>query len=469
MKKHFLRSLALLLALALLPRLPAGTVRAEEGSEGEKTTYDEGTGYTFDYEPEEDPDAGTAILDEALPVSTEGSPLLDELGLSTEAAEETVQAQAQTDGKGGGILLAPKNKMPTQLTMDDIQAMNPGATVIDIYTNEGFLSTLVGKYYKEKVLNVEDGVKSIQGMAALLGLGKGCDFFAVYSETNNTGYTFYTYQQRYGGYTLRYATLRVVVDPDGYTAGLSCSFVPNAGTASKEPAITAEQALEIVKKKFAKFNLTYYPEQTVLMAVPYNNIVVNCYIVYTNNPDANPSFDIPYYEHLVTTDGSYLTIMLASTFAAAGGDAVDNSYYFQGMEVKTYTRKVKLLGGTYYNGYYSKNWVDAIESACCVRFDSEFGDDCYLSITSALVNIDLTRNSYSFYTLFDTSGIMAPVDRYDDVFDDLLTCLKSLKFNDAYIEASQRTSYPMAKQSVITDNLAFLANVHTVVYETYAK
>ena len=1007
MKKTVLRSLALALVLCLLlPLCPRLAARAEDDGEGgEKTPYGEDTGYSIDYDPEADPASGTQTLTEELPIPADGTVLLDQLDLNAEPAAESdlfSQPAAQSDGKGSGVLSAPMTQMPKQLTMDDIQAMNPGATVIDIYTNDGYLSTLVGKYYDQKVENVEDGVKSIQGMAALLGLGKGCDFFAVYSETNNTGYTFYTYQQRYGGLTLRYATLRVIVDPEGYTAGLSCSFVPNAGTASKEPAITKEQAEQIVKKRFAQFDLTYYTDQTVLMAVPYNNIIVNCYIVYTNNPDANPSFDIPYYEHFVTTDGQYLTIMPASTFASAGGDAVDNSYYFENMRAETYSRTVKLndgttreisvpvsfnprdkkyylmdplrkiavaqyydfnfkystvtfvtrdtpggwsdnnllayanyiilydfylshgirsvdgfgtpilvtvgyceqdgtpidnacyygindgwacfavsdanhssdcvdvcgheythgitrhsmqgiyyqnetgaineaysdimgnlaemsmdytsdrtwlheersgdyirnlgdpndreqpayvgdvyyrpavqspdfslndyggvhynnsllghiaylidqtgmsyeqqismwltsieiinplsdyqdlhgallfslkiiglleeygpalnkafaqaglnedwstsyltatkkgygritfetdetiaaniaqayfyddrnvmtmgipdtngtvslllpagnyriqlatlindkvtsyiytangwsttggtpatvtvtdggavqllgtsqkpaakyaplelvtydggnftmlipkgwkvevigmyaatsikiydpnnkssqlffynwmaplhrsesarqvwartdamigngpvlsstdiigilncwnycgqyqayyegrkyfddmynvrlMGGTYYKGYYSNNWSDAVESACCVRFDSEFGDDCCLSITSALINMDLTRSSYSFYTVFDLSGVMAPVDRYDDVFDDLLTCLRSLKFSDGYIEASQRTSYPMARQSVITSNLDFLATVHTTVYGKYGK
>ena len=104
--------------------------------------------------------------------------------------------------------------------------------------------------------------------------------------------------------------------------------------------------MEIVKKRFAKFNLTYYPEQTVLMAVPYNNIVVNCYLVYTNNPDAYPGFDIPYYEHLVAIDGSYLTIMPTTSFATPGGDAVDNSYYFEGMRVQTLNKTVQLNDGT---------------------------------------------------------------------------------------------------------------------------
>lgn len=349
MKKHVRPLIALLMILALvLPLFPVPAARAEE--ENTRTTYDEGATYTIDFEPEapaaaESADEGLVIGD--LPLTAASGDLLEQSDLTfTEEEPDRPDQNAESSLPGSGILAAPAGQMPKQLTIEDIQAMNPDSLVIDCYTNEGHLSTLVGKFYEGKVTNYEEGIESIQGMAALLGLGKGSNFFCVYSEKNNAGYTFYTYQQRYGGYTLRYATLRIVVDPDGYTAGLSCSFVPNVGTASSEPKITADEAVEIVKKKFAKFNLTYYPEQTVLMAVPYNSIVVNCYIVYTNNPDAHPGFDIPYYEHLVTTDGSYLAIMPATTFATPGGDPVDNSYYFEGMEVETLNKTVNLNDGT---------------------------------------------------------------------------------------------------------------------------
>jgi|GEM_PF-727740 len=344
MKHRSLRFLSLsLIFTLLLTLLPPSIVRAEEDDSNGKTTYGEDTDFTIDFETGNEPEDLT-IPGES-PLSSPGSALLEQSDLSMET-EDVPQSEAVSDGPGGGILSASSELMPPQLTIEDIQAMNPDALVIDCYTNEGFLSTLVGKFYPEKVTNMEEGIQSIQGLAQLLGLSKGSNFFCIYSERNDAGYTFYTYQQRYGGVTLRYATLRIVVDPDGYTAGLSCSFVPNVGTASQEPAITAEQAVQIVKDRFAKFDLIYYPEQTVLMAVPYNAIVVNCYIVYTNNPDAYPGFDIPYYEHLVATDGTYLTIMPASSFATPGGDAVDNSYYFEGMQVQTLNKTVNLNDGT---------------------------------------------------------------------------------------------------------------------------
>ena len=351
MKNHVRRFLVLFLIFALLlPLSVMPAARAEETDAGseERTDYDGETGFTIDFETDSQGSEQGITLSESLPGSGEsGSVVLDELDLTMDQSSPIEQQEAMGDVQGETtIFAASPSQMPKQLTIEDIQAMNPGSTVIDIYTNDGYLSTLVGKYYDKKVTNVEEGVASIQGMASLLGLSKGCDFFAVYSETNNTGYTFYTYQQRYGGYTLRYATLRVIVDPQGYTAGLSCSFVPNVGTASKEPTITKEQAEQIVKRKYARFDLTYYTDQTVLLAVPYNTIVVNCYVVYTNNPDADASFDMPYLEHLVTTDGSYLTIIPASSFATSSGDAIDNSHYFDNMKVETYTTTVELQDGT---------------------------------------------------------------------------------------------------------------------------
>lgn len=264
-------------------------------------------------------------------------------GSDTETPENADRYAADTNN---GDPTQADGNAPAQLTIEDIQAMNPGSTVIDIYTNQGYLSTLVGKYYEEKVTNVEEGVLSIQPIASLLGLSKGCEFFAAYSEKNKAGYSFYTYQQRYGGYTLKYATLRIIVDPDGYTAGLSCSFVPDIGTASQEPAISKEEAETIVREKFSDFDLTYYPEYTVRLAVPFRDYVYNCWVIYTDNPDATPSFDMPYLEHYVTTDGSYLTLVPTNDFASSNTEVFNHSGYFEGLETKEYTATFDLEDGT---------------------------------------------------------------------------------------------------------------------------
>ena len=338
--------------------------------------FDEDTAYEIEFEGEAEPsgDAGASVegtLGEVLaedeelsPPTMAFSPLSEsEIAAAAEEVRTEIEEAAEEAESSGSLAEAAADpegsdepapaasgttagRAPKQLTIEDIQAMNPDSTVIDIYTNQGYLSTLVGKYYDKKVTNVEEGVLSIQPMASLLGLSKGCDFFAVYAEKNKAGYTFYTYQQRYGGYTLKYATLRVIVDPMGYTAGLSCSFIPNVGTASQEPAITKKQAEDIVRNKFADFNLTFYTDYTVRLAVPFNDAVYNCWIVYTNNPDATPSFDMPYIEHCVTTDGKYLTLNPTNDFAAANSDVQDNSGYFEGMDVQNYTTSFRLEDGT---------------------------------------------------------------------------------------------------------------------------
>ena len=253
-------------------------------------------------------------------------------------------ARAEMDDISGG---GPNGEASVrQLTMKDVQAMNPDSPVQAVFSNNGYLSVLMGKYYDQPVHNAEEGIESIRGLATLLGLEKGCEFFAVHGTKNSTGYTFYTYQQRYGQHTLRYATLRVIVGPDGYTAGLSCSFTPNAGTASREPTITADEALEIVRRRYIGQSITYYPEHTVREIAFFGNAVYDCYLIYTSNPDVTVSFDMPYLEHFVTIGGDYVYGIPASTFETEHGNAIDNSSYFEGFEMHEYSRTMRLEDGS---------------------------------------------------------------------------------------------------------------------------
>lgn len=293
------RSMAMLLVLVLLTTL--GGCAQKQGTENKgKITYNAENGFSLDL-----PSQG--IMDYAAPT---GKP-------SAMPAENQAQSMAQESGT------------LVQLTIEDIQAMNGDNVVIDIYNN-GYLTTLVGKYYEDKVQNAEDGVESVRAMASLLGLTKGCEFFAVYSETDDDGYTYYTYQQRYGINTLQYATLRVVVDPQGYTAGLTCSFVPNIGTAPQDAAITQQQAEELVRQKVGT-DAALISGKTLQMAASFNSVVYNCWIVYTNNPDVSASYDMPYIAHYVSTDGSYLMAIPANSFAATNKELMNNDGYFEGL------------------------------------------------------------------------------------------------------------------------------------------
>ena len=343
-KSLLLRFLALFLFAALLPAVPAEVFAAAEEALPGKTYYSRDTVYTLtdsgEFLPGEEP-LLTAPLDSAL--SAGEQPLLD-----VDRLDGSVITSFDVSGDAGGLpdLTGDQPGAVKQLTMEDIQAMNPGSSVIAVFSNNGYLSMLLGKYYDQPVNNMEDGIRSIQGMASLLGFGKGCEFFAVYSERNNTGYTFYTYQQRYGRYTLRYATMRIIVDPRGYTAGLSCSFTPNAGTASHEPKITAEEAVEIVRNQYAGVDLKYYPEFTSRQAAFFYNRLFDCYVVYTSNPDVTVSFDMPYLEHFVTVLGEYTYGIPTNSFEVDAGNVMDNSAYFEGLKTMDYTRTVTLEDGS---------------------------------------------------------------------------------------------------------------------------
>ena len=104
--------------------------------------------------------------------------------------------------------------------VDDIQAMNGGKARI-LYSDEGYVTFINGRYSDIKVTDHETAVATIQQVAGLLGLNNGSEFFANFVSKDDDGYSYYTFQQRYGELTVEYATLRVIVDPEGNTAGLS--------------------------------------------------------------------------------------------------------------------------------------------------------------------------------------------------------------------------------------------------------
>ena len=286
----------------------------------------------------DEPESGRTEFSEgtdfALKFSTGGGISLDLGAPSEKPSSLPVENQSYADQTG----------TPVQLTIEDIQAMNGDSLVIDIYSNDGYLSTLIGKFYEGQVLNAEDGVESVKGLASLLGLTKGCEFFAVYREKDNNNYTYYTYQQRYGINTLQYATLRIVVDPDGYTAGLTCSFAPNIGTASQETAITAAQAEQFITQGFGSA-YTVMQGKTVKMAVQFNSVVYNCWIVYTNNPSASANFDMPYLANYVSTDGVYLMSMPANSFAQSNKEVMNNDAYFDGLVTQDVNFSIAMPSG----------------------------------------------------------------------------------------------------------------------------
>lgn len=244
----------------------------------------------------------------------------------------------------------PENA-PIQLTADDIERMNDGDVTM-LFSEEGYLTFLRGKYYEEKVTNVEEGIESLLGMAELLGLTRGAEFFGVYSETNQYGYTYYIYKQRYGELTLQNAVLKIVVDPKGYTAGLICSFTPNIGFAPKtQSSITPEGAEEIVKNRYPEYSFQFYPAAARQTSVTIDGIAYHAWAIFTNYPpEAGTPEGRGYLEHLIAFDGSYLTYMaVSSPEELVLGDNVQEELalsWFEGKMADTYTGTVTLHDGS---------------------------------------------------------------------------------------------------------------------------
>ena len=281
------------------------------------------------------------------------------------AGAQECRAGEATDGPGAfsglGDIWERKTKAETetgktynttpQLSEDDIFAMNGGDAAI-LHSEEGYVEFIRGRYYEGKVTDFEEGIDSLQGIASLIGLSKGCEFYGVYAEQNSLGYTFFTYQQRYGEFTLQNAVLKIVVDPEGYTAGLVSSFTPNVGIAPKdESAVTPEEAEEIVRKHFDGRALKFYPDYTRQTSVTISGIAYHAWAVFTDYPPGEtPAEGRNYLQHLVAYDGSYLMYMaVASPGELVLGDNAQTELslsWFEGMEEASWTGEVTLHDGS---------------------------------------------------------------------------------------------------------------------------
>lgn len=236
-----------------------------------------------------------------------------------------------------------------QLTEEEILRMNNGDAVF-IYDDQGYLSFLEGRYYDKPVADYEEAIQSLYGVTSLIGLSKGCEFFCVYGETDQNGYTYLVYKQRYGSITIENATLRIILDPEGYPAGLSCSFARELGTAADENAITADQAEAVVASLWNEPEITFYPDCTRQTAVTVNSIAVHAWVVYTSNPYLSESADKPYLEHLVLYDGTYWKYLPVYSMEelTAGDTSVEEAArrFLDGLEPESYTGEVTLYDGS---------------------------------------------------------------------------------------------------------------------------
>ncbi|MBQ8934736.1 MAG: M4 family metallopeptidase [Lachnospiraceae bacterium] len=245
-----------------------------------------------------------------------------------------------------------------QLTEADIQQMNNNQAVI-IRSNNGYVSTLVGRYYDKKITvrpndmrSFEEAINSLNGIATLLGLTEGTEFFATYGSQDKEGYTYLTYQQRYGAITVENATMHIVIDPEGYPCAVSCSFVPHQGIAGTSNSITPEEAISIVRSFVAQYgftNLPVYAEATVRAAIPVYTQIHNCYVVFTDNPEGMSGFEnLRYCKWFVSMDPDaeqkILMMLPTSTLTVSQ----ETSYYptdeyFENLEPVKWSGQVDLM------------------------------------------------------------------------------------------------------------------------------
>ena len=245
-----------------------------------------------------------------------------------------------------------------QLTEEDIQKMNENKAVI-VRSNNGYVSTLVGRWYDKRIAvkpndiqTFEAAINSLNGLATLLGFRAGTEFFAAYGSQDQKGYTYLTYQQRYGGITVENATMHLVIDPEGCPCAVSCSFSPELGFSSETPSMTKSEAVSIVRGYAAQCgfpDLRIYEEATVQACIPVYTQIHNCYVVFSDNPDGVSGFEsLRYYKWFVTmeqgTDYQIMMILPSSSLTVSA----DTSYYptdeyFENLETVTWSGPLDLM------------------------------------------------------------------------------------------------------------------------------
>ncbi len=265
---------------------------------------------------------------------------------------ESTPAEPETYTEDGESSETETSQYP-QLTGEDIIRLDEGDAEI-IYNDEGRATFIRGRYSPEKVLDQEDAVESLNYVASLLGLTNGALFFCVYKSLDSTtGYTHYLFLQRDGDVTVINAAIKVYVDPEGYTAGLSCSFNPSTGVREESAGkITAERAEQIVLEYFPDLPLKVYEDATSQAGFMEKGQNTHVWSVFTNNPDADEgSSDMPYLQHFVSYSGEYrmnLPAMTISTPLLDKDDGLEKraKALFEGYEKAVWRGAVSLHDGS---------------------------------------------------------------------------------------------------------------------------
>ena len=217
-----------------------------------------------------------------------------------------------------------------QVTEKDIDAIND-EQVLYIYDEEGFLTTIVGRFYDRPVKDFDDAINAFNPLRGMMGLVKEIQPFAVYESKDQDGYHYYTYQQRYGNQTLWGATLKIVTDRDGWTVAMSSSF-RNVSQPETVRKIDEKQALQIAMDSYEGADkLTFYPEQTHELAIAFDSRYFNCFVVYSDN-DRPDILEQQYLGHFVSFDGEYVTNMPMQDFESDSYDQYETDSAFDVLE-----------------------------------------------------------------------------------------------------------------------------------------
>ncbi|MBO4687203.1 MAG: M4 family metallopeptidase [Clostridiales bacterium] len=328
------------------------------------------------------------------------------------------------------------------LTAADIQSMNNNNALI-VYNEVGNVSTIVGRFFHRPVADEDDAINAIKGVQELLGLQTGYFPFAVYGERFQ-GYTVYTYQQMKEDVTVTNATLKIVLDQEGYPCMLQSSLASNLDYTPSSPTITEKDAEEIVLNNMGS-GYRVLSEYTMTTVYTDYAKAQHCYQVYTNSLIDNASFDMPYIVHFISLDGEYINayptaFLPTDPFADYGQDS-----YFKDMVPTDYSFTINVNGNQVdITIPISKNNVDGKYYLCDpdrkiivadyysfefkgqLKFDTQ--DDPNSFDAAHMVNYYYYTQAYDFYKEFNiesTDGFGMPILILDGYCDESGRAIKN--------------------------------------------
>ncbi|MBP5491326.1 MAG: M4 family metallopeptidase [Clostridiales bacterium] len=260
----------------------------------------------------------------------------------TEKTEETTEPAQRDTSVRPVATPTPTPEVIPNLTAQDIQNMNNGNALI-VYNDEGYVSTIVGRFFHRPVTDEDDAINAVKGLQSLLGLDYGYFPFAVYGSSY-MGCTYYTYQQIYGDVTVTNATLKVVLDAEGYPCMLQSSLVTNLGYSYSDPTITEADAEAIVLNLLNDSSYRVFSDYTSKTSLVDEMNAEHCFQVITNNPYGTISFDMPFIVHYISYDGDYLKSYPTGSLPTDQFADYGNDDYFKDLDVNYYSFTVPRNG-----------------------------------------------------------------------------------------------------------------------------